>query len=227
MRKILVAIMCRGPHSQEISVELLETIMQLEKPEGYEVEVSTSYRMPVDSNRNFVFKKVLETPDIEYILMLDADISPPKNILEMIKHNEKIISGMIMIMKKGIPQPCAMKLVENTLTPVILSDFQKRADSLIEVDGIGTGCLMVHRSVIEQIQPPWFKFEYDSYGIMSVGEDYHFSLKARANNFRIFVDSSMPCGHLKTLNLLDINRLLYDAISGKYKLKDKWSKDGN
>jgi hypothetical protein len=229
MKKILVAVLCMGPHSQEINVGLLETLLQLEKPDGYDIEVTTSYRMPVDANRNHIFKHILDNPQFEWVLMLDSDISPPKDILNMVKWNKDIVSGMIMIMKKNIPQPCAMKLIKGKLRPVILSDFQKREDDLIEVDGIGTGCLLVHRSVIEKIPKPWFKFEYNEDGLVHIGEDYHFSLKVREKGLKIFVDSSKPCGHYKYMDLLSINRLLYDAMSGKFKLKDLWKtkKDTN
>ena len=133
MKKILVAILTRGPHSQELNAGLLETMLELKKPKGFDVVVTLSYKMPVDANRNSLFKTVLEDEFIDYVLMVDSDIEPPKDILDMVKYKKDIVSGMIMIMKSGVPTPCAMKLINNKLRPVGLSDFKKRSDSLIEV----------------------------------------------------------------------------------------------
>jgi hypothetical protein len=61
----------------------------------------------------------------------------------------------------------------------------------MSVDGVGAGCLMVHRHVYQQMEPPWFKFE-------GSGEDLYFCRKAKALGFQIALDTSLHLGHVGT-----------------------------
>ncbi len=66
----------------------------------------------------------------------------------------------------------------------------KRED-LIECDGVGGGCLLIHRRVFEAIEPPYFKCNPNTF----IGEDFYFCRKARQAGFKIYLDPSILCGH--------------------------------
>lgn len=66
----------------------------------------------------------------------------------------------------------------------------KRED-LIECDGVGGGCLLIHRRVFEAIEKPWFKCNPGTF----IGEDFYFCRKAQAAGFKIYLDPGIICGH--------------------------------
>lgn len=65
-----------------------------------------------------------------------------------------------------------------------------RAD-LIECDGVGGGCLLIHRRVLEAIKEPWFECAKGTVA----GEDFDFCRKVQTAGFKIFADPGVLCGH--------------------------------
>jgi len=90
-----------------------------------------------------------------------------------------------------------------------LDDYEK--DSLIEVDATGTGCLMFDTRIFRELQPPWFKFTLTADG-RPIGEDFGFCSRLREEGYKIFVDTSVKCGHLSTLEITDGTYQLYRAL---------------
>jgi GT2 family glycosyltransferase len=64
-------------------------------------------------------------------------------------------------------------------------------DDLVECDGVGGGCLLVHRQVLDAIEPPWFEYNKGTF----VGEDFYFCRKAQEAGFKIYADPSVLVGH--------------------------------
>lgn len=63
--------------------------------------------------------------------------------------------------------------------------------SLLEVDAVGTGCILIHRDVLETMEPPWFE-----YRPLGNSEDLVFCYEAKHDyHFPIHVDMSQLCGH--------------------------------
>lgn len=66
----------------------------------------------------------------------------------------------------------------------------KRED-LIECDGVGGGCLLIHKRVFQAMEKPYFLCNPGTF----IGEDFYFSRKAQAAGFKIFLDPGVICGH--------------------------------
>ncbi len=66
----------------------------------------------------------------------------------------------------------------------------KRED-LIECDGVGAGCLLIHKRVFDAIEKPYFKCNPGTF----IGEDFYFCRKVREAGFKIYLDPSVLCGH--------------------------------
>ena len=76
---------------------------------------------------------------------------------------------------------------------------------------------MIKMHVFEAIEPPWFRFIlYDNKS--PVGEDAYFYMQAKKMGFKVFVDCSIPIGHLAVLN---INEEAY----WQYKFAQQWDWD--
>lgn len=214
--KVRVAVPTRSHNYSEVSLSLTRLLLNLQKSEKYDVDVQISYKQPVDANRNKIVKKFLSS-ECEWLLMMDADIVPPENILDMIEHGKKIVSATVLGMKDGVPHPLIMKMDDDKemYRMVGLDQYQDelRDDGLIEIDGSGTGCILIHREVLEKMEPPWFKFEYNKFGDIKYSEDYKFSQKAKEMGYKIYCDTNMPCKHFKKVDLLDLNQTFYRMVS--------------
>ena len=66
-----------------------------------------------------------------------------------------------------------------------------RMEDLIECDGVGGGCLLIHRRVLEAIGDPWFECKNG----LHMGEDFDFCRKVQTAGFKIYADPGVLCGH--------------------------------
>lgn len=73
--------------------------------------------------------------------------------------------------------------------PLLLPDDK---EAVVEVDAAGTGCMMIHRSVLEKVPRPWFSYREGG------TEDMYFCRKAKAAGFRVYGDLSVICSHSGT-----------------------------
>lgn len=189
----------------------------------------TPMEIPHDNNRNYIVQEFLKKdgsdgqPLMEWLLMFDSDITPPRTILDMVKNGKNVCSGLICAQKYGVRKPIALTWIEgadldkyNIVTREGSTEpvKQKRPgyyylghkdNELQRVDATGTGCLMIHRSVLERMReamkswPPeqqgWFRFHYDHEGRVIKGEDIDFCEKAKALGEEIWFDARQVCLH--------------------------------
>ncbi|GAH78661.1 unnamed protein product [marine sediment metagenome] len=82
---------------------------------------------------------------------------------------------------------------------------------LVECDAGSTACLLLHREVLEAIEPPWFRLQYDEDGVCNAGEDFTFFDKVKAKGYGVYVDLALQCGHYKTVDIKRFNELLSET----------------
>jgi hypothetical protein len=82
---------------------------------------------------------------------------------------------------------------------------------LVEVDATGAGCLLFNMSVFRKMPAPWFKFRFLESG-EGVGEDIGFCSELKNAGYKIYVDTTVPCGHLTTLCVNDATYRLYKQM---------------
>jgi hypothetical protein len=132
----------------------------------------------------------------EYMLWLDSDMSfPSTTALRLMAHNENIVAANYVRRQLPAKGVAYEKLGdwENPLPFAIQND-------LVEVEGIGMGCMMVKTAVLEQIPQPWFEFEWMPESNDWLGEDMTFCKKLAAVGHKIKVDTilSKELRHLGT-----------------------------
>lgn len=220
--KIFIGIPCVSYKLYSGTVNSLLNLDRLLKNENYDVEIHIENGISiVDHARNKLITKFINS-NCEYILFIDDDIEfDPLNILKMIRLNCDVIGGIY-------PNKCynwekiidASRIIQNE--PNIIGDkirnfginymFKNPINNLqfnvseepIEVEGVGTGCLLISKNAIEKMKNEKYKLNGNEYyRIFSisieneeyVSEDYNFCNKWREIGGKIYIATFNKCNH--------------------------------
>jgi hypothetical protein len=163
-----------------------------------------------DYARNEIVEEFLAS-DCDVLWFIDSDVSPPEYIGEMLTtyYNQWEAAGA--------PYPVFMPPKSGDLAQLVFTVYKKNVHGGLTpcevpyegtefVDGLGTGCMFLKRSVFEKLKKPYFEFKYNPETRAPIeGEDLGFCLKLSALGIKFFIDYSFVCKHLKTVCLLDMN----------------------
>ncbi|MFW6173710.1 MAG: RNA ligase family protein, partial [Elusimicrobiota bacterium] len=191
---VFVSVLNQGWIRPEIANMLL-----LMSRSGLKIRYEYPNAKPEQTNRNDIIKRFLET-DYEYLLMLDADIVPQKNPLEMIKCGKDVINVAAPQWHEDDLYWVAMDKVDGGWKPLPV----RRRRSLQEVDATGNACMIIRRDVLENIDPPWFDFDYDEYGKHLNGMEFRFCEKVKEAGYSIWVHFDYMASHFKELDLVKV-----------------------
>lgn len=155
----------------------------------------------IGEHRNIIVKAFLDT-DFDYLLQIDSDNPPPVNILDLVDLDKDVIS---------CPTPINMNWqgVSNIYWNVFKDGMPIKATGkgLVEVDGVGTGCILIHRRVLKKIKHP-FTTVRDEDDMRIVGTDLAFSKRCKEHGFELYVHWDYQCRHYKEIDLLTIKERL-------------------
>ena len=206
---ILIAVLNQG----EVRVELAEYLFRVVTSAQIPIEILYANLKPISYNRNQIVKKFLAAEQFDYLVMIDNDIVPDKNILDWIVCDKDIIGGL-----------CYGFSVKNSISgivPFILKRNKKKAegqkfltysvirkdkwDGLTECDAVGTGLIMISRKVLEhpfwKTHGGWFPNIYDKEGEKKLGLDINFCYRAKKLGFKVFSDTNCSCQHWTPMDL--------------------------
>jgi len=208
----------------------------------------------VDRNRDRIVEGFLGLEDKpEWLLMLDSDMEHVPNIGQRLAAHNKPIVGCLYFYRGDSHDPLVFKKAINgkdeygrphrLWAPLRdeVYDFLTKSglprydgaigingmDGLIEVDAIGTGGILIHRSVLETMPGPWFEYE-----INGISEDLSFCDKAKHQyGFPIYCDMATISGHYKLSAMGHTQfRMKYEGNGLRYSGYDnehaiKWTAD--
>jgi FkbM family methyltransferase len=185
-KKILIAI----PTAKYIEPETFKAIYDLDVPDGYETDFQFFFGYNVDQVRNLIAHWAQH---YDYLFSIDSDIVMPRDTLtKFLKHDKDIVTGMYI---QRIPGTHALELYGfNGRIPYEVIKNQ----GLVEIDGCGFGCVLVKSEVFKKVGYPQFVYHSAIDHKDTISEDTDFCRKARENGFKIFVDTSVKCGHKGT-----------------------------
>lgn len=201
IKKVLIA--CPTPDLVKISfVENLLAIV-LEARRLKDVEIGFSYKTGVrtDRNRNEILKAALEL-GYTHILWLDTDMLFPIKIVEKYLEADKDIIGCLYF-KRGIPfTPIGAyksRKKEFSYNPLDPTSLPK--NSVIEVDGLGFGGMMVKTDVYHKMgEDKWCQYGEQYHNPLDGGNhlthDFYFCRKAQEHGVHIYLHTGIKPGHL-------------------------------
>ena len=189
--------------------EAFLSLMALVRPPGSKLNKVNN--LPIDIARNEMVDNLVR----DWLFMFDADETiPPEALMRLLSWDLPIVSGIVFLSSIEKPVPAIygyeyrrygrhyytskVHEVEEYLyrhkeahDKPIATVLPATRDDLIECDGVGCGCLLIHRGVFEAIKPPYFVSNNKAYG----GEDFYFCRKAKRAGFKIYADPGVLCGH--------------------------------
>lgn len=163
-------------------------------------------------SRNVVVKTFLETTDADWLLMIDSDerlsLDTWHKLIDAAHDKERpIVSGLVF---------AAFFDGQDALRPVptiYRMDPEKGLEAIdaypineiIEVDAVGTGCLLVHRSVLLEMQKQatpnqgvnWAWFVEGAIDGTYFGEDLLFSKRLKSMGYKIHAHTGAILPHHK------------------------------
>ncbi len=171
------------------------------------------------SSRNKIINYALEN-NYDYILMMDSDVIPPKNIIEkLLKCNKDIISGwylnyfMVSGKSKLLPvvwMPITKKEFEDmkkkvNFPPSVeshldlkrhLTNEEAESRRLLKVLFPSAGCMLISKKVIENKTIRYSLLDTQRFGDIHTTDDIYFITKAREQGFDSYCCTKLKCDHL-------------------------------
>ena len=177
-------------HADKVFYDFLAIVQQ-----GFPVIAASYGRTDVVRNK---FALHTLSADVTHLVMLDLDHKHPWDIVQRFMNwfiqdpSLRVIGGLNF--RRGEPyDPCAyIKGDSGKYHPIAAWE-----PGLNKVDIVGTGAIAIDRRVFEQIEPPWFAFDYsrvldDNWP----GEDFWFCQRCTEAGIDIFVDTTLTSPHL-------------------------------
>lgn len=179
--------------------------------------VSTLTGMPFDHARNMACQQCLEG-GFTHLFFLDDDTIPPHDAIpRLLAHNLPIVSGVYYRRSPPIGLPVMLKDVFDEKGKLLGRQHcvQYQIPCLLEVDYVGSGCLLIKREVLEKCPPQtrscpnckvdfesehrWFDWAVDRIDLppdRKLSEDYTWNFHVRKHGYKIMVDTSIQCRHV-------------------------------
>jgi len=198
MKKILIAVPYheRKKYCLDQLYRSINNLSTTTKKAGFEVEVLVRHDLNefgapdnVKKQREFFRQQVLVN-DHDYLFFHGADTIPPADaIVKMINSGYGILSGVYWQRGENKAMNAIAWFGNDPDEKNIKMQDQFNNHSQIRVDGFGLDCVLISRSVLEQIS--WFDWPVND-------DDYPFCDKATELGFELFIDTSIQCQHWDT-----------------------------
>jgi len=159
-----------------------------------------------DEKRNMLVKNVLAMRELDWVYFSDSDhVVPPDTVSRLLETGCDVVSALYYghfgrscdasgeQQMAHAPEAGASRGRETEVLPRLRKAID--VGTLCEVDWVGAGALLVRRSVLERVEPPWF-FR-DAQG--GEDEDVRFCEKVRGAGFRVHVHAGVRVGHLQAV----------------------------
>ena len=198
--KLGIGLPCSWSH---VPFPTVLTLLQMERPDFVLIPATNG---PVDGLRNHIVEQAL-TEGCSHLIMMDLDQTYPVNTIPKLLSHKLQVVGCLVHRRYPPFDPLLYRGELNKYERI--EDFED--GNLIEVDATGTGCLMFDMRIFREMPGPWFKFRLTEDG-RPVGEDFGFCSELRKMGTKIFVDTSIKCGHLSTMEVTEGTYNFYRAM---------------
>lgn len=205
--KLAIMIPCSFPF---IPSSFFYSFVHMKKPEFIFIHADNG---PIHGLRNNLVEEALKQGCTHGIMMDVDQVYHPDTIIRLLSHKLPIVGALVH--RRYVPFDSLMlKFVDRGYCYDYVSVDEWEDGELVEVDATGTGCLMFDLSIFRIMPRPWFRDDKgkDIPGQPPIGEDIGFCQDLKEAGYRIFVDTSVPAGHLSTMIISTATSKLYRAM---------------
>lgn len=189
------------PTEGEVRTELMIPIFQLVTSSGLDVDFRWQIDRPVDRSRTKLAEEFMDSGH-EDLLFVDSDTLPPDRFWEMRDIDADIISAPTPILRSGRIAMNAYVWKSDENRYAHYQQLSHQPGPPLEVDAVGFGCVLIRRHVFEKLAKPWFVSE-DHLREDGRSEDVNFCYRAKEAGFKIVVDQTKICQHVRVVDMLD------------------------
>lgn len=200
--KLLIAIPTTDGIHPELSARLFYWAKQYDKG-VVNLHIVTKVQ-PVDRARNKLVDFFL-SKDFTHILFIDADTVPePDAISKLLSHDKEVVTGLTPMLMYDDKKK-AWNTMYNVFKPKIKDNYTEVVNltgKLEKADKCGASCLLIKREVFEKMKKPYFRFILSDDGLNhKQSEDLFFTENLKDIGVQLYCDTSVICGHYKTIKL--------------------------
>lgn len=196
------------PSMDTVPTQFCQSLAMLQK----EGETAVAFQMGslIYMAREDLAKKAIQL-EADYVLWLDSDmVFEPDTMIQLFKTmREKkadIVSGVYY---RRVPpyKPVMFKTFEiNEEGTPVTSAFEEVPEDVFTCDGVGFGCILMSTGVLLSVLN---KFGTMFNPLPHVGEDIAFCWRAKECGYEIYVDPTIPLGHV---GHYVVTKDLYDSM---------------
>lgn len=160
----------------------LQELVQYNTIKGVETFVKFNMGTLVANQRESLAAEAIND-GATHIMWLDSDMMFPKTICEtLLSHSVPIVACNYS--SRALP----LKSVAYTSLNDWNSFLSKDSSGLVQVEGVGFGCVLTSTEIFENIFKPWFPITYDNITDSYLGEDMNFCIRARDAGYHVYID---------------------------------------
>lgn len=164
----------------------------------------------IAENRTRIVREFLKSP-CEWLWMLDIDLVFPPQILDALMEaadpaRRPVVGALYFSSYESTPDGTWWPMwLERQGDQEYCVVSRVQLGEVRELSVAGTGCMVIHRSVLERLAEvhsgdPWPWFGHDVRGGERAGEDVTFCTRARAAGFSVW-GLAVPLRHFKTISV--------------------------
>jgi hypothetical protein len=163
----------------------LQELVQYHAMRGIDTFVEFNMGTLVCNQREALASKAIDQ-GATHILWLDSDMMFPKTVGEvLLNHNYSVVACNYST--RALP----FKPVAYTKMNDWNSGIPENSTGIIQVAGVGMGCMMTHVEVFGDMYKPWFPITFEASTNDYLGEDMNFCLQLRAADYSIYIDCDL------------------------------------
>jgi hypothetical protein len=154
-----------------------------------EVEINLIFNNgTILSEQRHALAKIAMLDGADWTVWFDTDMRFPKDtIYRLLMHKQPIVCAGYPTRKPPLIEPTQYSDDADTRFYT-----EKDSTGLQEIASTGFGCVAVHRSVFEAMEPPWFHIPWLEDELRhDCGEDIYFCRKARQAGFKVLLDHDL------------------------------------
>lgn len=220
LKKILVCVFTTYERNGWMCHELAQWTEGLRFEKKYLTSVTHAHNFsPAAGARNFLCRQVKEQDPAlkpDWILMLDNDMVPPENLLSTIDRAPDDAGVVVPRFymwdqaKQSVILCWGMDPKDAPENSVGSQIFTVAPGKFYPLTKAGTGAMFFRPALLDELEPPYFSYTYNSDGVMTGTEDINFCVKQVANTkWKIYGNSDVEVGHFHNVNLALLARWLY------------------